>query len=109
VWVAVVLALVLGVASASARLAFDALVQRGNAERGQAKAFARFEAGFQLVWVVGALAPVLVRLPFAAGGFSGAGLAGGAALAYGAALASLRVLQGAAGTPAPGTAVEVAT
>jgi MFS family permease len=52
------LALVLGLVTATAKLAFDSLVQRDAPSAVQARSFARFEAVFQLVWVFGALAPV---------------------------------------------------
>ncbi|MFN2609077.1 MAG: hypothetical protein ABR511_14490 [Acidimicrobiales bacterium] len=53
---------VLGVAAAAAKLAFDSIVQRDapNAVRG--RTFARFETRFQLVWVAGAAVPVVVRV-----------------------------------------------
>lgn len=52
------LALILGTACGVAKLAFDSLVQRDAPAAVQARSFARFEAVFQLVWVVGALLPV---------------------------------------------------
>ena len=68
-----------GLAAGIGRLAFDSLAQRDTPEADQAKAFSRFEAGFQLVWVVGALLATLV--PFSLGGglvvvAAGAGVAG---------------------------------
>jgi MFS family permease len=52
------LAGVLGLVTATAKLAFDSLVQRDAPSAVQARSFARFEAVFQLVWVFGALIPV---------------------------------------------------
>lgn len=65
-WAAAVAA-ALGVAAGSAKLAFDALVQRDAPVAERARSFARFEAGFQLVWVFGALLPVLVTTPMRQG------------------------------------------
>ncbi|MDQ3106356.1 MAG: hypothetical protein M3Q68_00930, partial [Actinomycetota bacterium] len=72
----------LGVAAGAAKLAFDALVQRDAPADQRGRAFARFEAGFQLVWVIGALLPVLVATPLRQG-FDVLGIASlAAALAY---------------------------
>jgi hypothetical protein len=57
-----VLAATLGVAAGSAKLAFDSLVQRDVPAAAQGRAFGRFEAGFQLVWVVGGLVPVIIPM-----------------------------------------------
>ena len=65
-WAAAVAA-ALGFAAGGAKLAFDALVQRDAPEDQRGRSFARFEAGFQLVWVVGALLPVLVTTPLRQG------------------------------------------
>jgi hypothetical protein len=56
------LAAVIGVAAGSAKLAFDSLVQRDVPPVAQGRAFGRFEAAFQLVWVLGALVPVLIPM-----------------------------------------------
>lgn len=56
-----------GLAAGSAKLAFDALVQTDAPELERGRSFARFEAGFQLVWVVGALLPVLIPTPLRQG------------------------------------------
>jgi hypothetical protein len=63
------LGLIVGVAASTARMAFDALVQRDNEEGAQGRVFARFEAIFQVVWVAGALLPVLATLELGWGGF----------------------------------------
>lgn len=79
------MAAAVGLASGSARLAFDSLVQRSAPDGRRSGSFARFEAGFQLVWVVGALLPVVVATPLRQG-FDVIGLATvTAAAAYGAA------------------------
>jgi len=85
-----ILALVVAVAASSARLAFDSLVQRDNGDAVQGRAFARFEASFQLVWVAGAVLPVLVSFPFRVGGLVVALLTAGGAVAYGLELISPR-------------------
>ena len=79
------MAAAVGLAAGSARLAFDSLVQRSAPDGRRSGSFARFEAGFQLVWVVGALLPVVVATPLRQG-FDVIGLATvTAAAAYGAA------------------------
>lgn len=65
-WAAVVAAAV-GLAAGASKLAFDALVQRDAPAQEHGRSFARFEAGFQLVWVVGALLPVVVVTPLRQG------------------------------------------
>lgn len=54
---------VVGLAAGSGKLAFDSLVQRDAPAAAQGRSFARFEAAFQLAWVVGALVPVAVTVP----------------------------------------------
>ncbi len=61
------LAFVIGVASAASKPAFDALVQRYVPTAAQGRAFARFETRLQLVWVLGAVMPVVIKLPLPAG------------------------------------------
>jgi hypothetical protein len=65
-WAAAAAAAV-GIAAGAAKLAFDALVQRSAPPHEHGRSFARYEAGFQLVWVVGALLPVVVRTPLGQG------------------------------------------
>lgn len=55
-------AFVVGTAAGISRLAFDALVQRESPEEERASAFARYETRFQLVWVLGALIPVVFEI-----------------------------------------------
>ncbi len=54
------LAFTVGLAGGVGRLAFDAIVQRDSEERSRSRSFARFEAAFQLAWVVCALIPTIV-------------------------------------------------
>ncbi len=97
VGMAAVLAFAVAVAAAAARLAFDSLVQRDNADAVQGRAFARFESCFQLVWVVGALLPVLVPFPRPVGGLIVALLTAGGAVAYALELVAQRKAR--AGAP----------
>ncbi len=87
---AAVLAFVVAAAAAAARLAFDSLVQRDNPDAVQGRAFARFESCFQLVWVVGALLPVLLAFSRPVGGLVVAFLTTGGAVAYGLELVAQR-------------------
>lgn len=59
---ACVLAASIGFAAGSGKVAFDAIVQRDAPDANQGRSFARFETRFQLVWVMGAVIPVV--LPF---------------------------------------------
>jgi hypothetical protein len=79
---ATLLALVVGIAAGAGKLSFDSIVQKDVPAPDRCRSFARFEAGFQLVWVFGALLPVVIPISERVGLFllgSGAGLA---ALAY---------------------------
>ncbi len=64
---AALLAGVIGLAAGAAKLAFDSLVQHRVPAVAQGRAFGRFEAGFQLVWVVGSLLPVVISMTLGAG------------------------------------------
>ena len=54
-----------GVALSAAvgKLAFDSLVQRDAPHANHGRSFARFEARFQIAWVVGAFVPVILPIP----------------------------------------------
>lgn len=94
-----------GVAAGAGKLAFDSLVQRDAPAAAQGRAFARFEAVFQLAWVAGALLPVAFTVP-SNGGYALLGLGtGGAAAAYVAGLAANRRSIGHHAAHAPGEAV----
>jgi Major Facilitator Superfamily len=84
------LAFVVGAASAACKPAFDALVQRYVPTAAQGRAFARFETRLQLVWVVGALVPTVVKLPLPGGDVVIAAVAVVAGLSY---LTSRRALR----------------
>ena len=70
------LALGVAVAASSGKQAFDAIVQRDAPEADRGRLFARFEARFQVAWVVGALVPVAVELSIGTGAAIVAVLAG---------------------------------
>ena len=58
---AFVLALGVTVAVAAGKLSFDSLVQRDAPDANYGRWFAKFEARFQLAWVLGAFFPVLIN------------------------------------------------
>jgi hypothetical protein len=60
---AVVLGLVINHASAVGRLAFDSIVQRTVPAPEQGVAFSRYEARFQIAWVLAGVPPVLFTMP----------------------------------------------
>lgn len=88
-------ALAFGVAASAAagKQAFDAIVQRDVAGHDRGRLFARFEARFQMTWVLGALFPAVIHLPVGVGSvvIAGCGLAGVAAMALGARPVMLQV------------------
>jgi len=61
------LAFVAGVAGAISQPSFDALTQRRVPQRAQGRVFARFAVRQQLAWVLGALIPVAIAMPFVVG------------------------------------------
>jgi MFS family permease len=54
---------VVGLAAGAGKLAFDSIVQRDAPDAVRGRTFARFETRFQLVWVLGAALPVVLRIP----------------------------------------------
>ncbi len=60
---AFVISLGVTLASQVGKQAFDSLVQRDLSTVSLGKTFSRFESRFQLVWVLGALIPVVIVLP----------------------------------------------
>lgn len=87
---AAALALAIGAAASSGKLAFDAVVQRDAPDANRGRSFARFETRFQLTWVVGAFLPVAVTIPLEIGFLVIAGCAAFALFSY---LAGLRALE----------------
>ena len=79
---AAVLALAIGVAASTGKMAFDAIVQRDAPEANRGRAFARFETRFQLAWVIGAFLPVAITIPLTIGFIVIAGGSGFAAVSY---------------------------
>ncbi len=71
-----------GAAGAMAKPSFDALVQQHVQELDRGRAFARFETRLQLMWVLGALVPVVLSLPIPAGNAVMAACAGVGGLLY---------------------------
>ncbi len=71
-----------GFGGAVGKQSFDAIVQRDTPQRKLGLAFAKFESRFQLVWVLGALIPVVLPLPARIGYLMVAGTAGFAAVSY---------------------------
>ena len=70
IYTAAALVLVFGTASGVAKVAFDSIVQRELPEGARGWAFARSESTFQLAWVGGALAPLLIPIPSGPGVFA---------------------------------------
>ena len=84
-FVAVLMAAVIGLVAGSGKVAFDSMVQRDVPAGHRAKAFARFESGFQLSWAIGSLFAVLVPMTLSEGfiAIGAVGLLGAAAFAGG--------------------------
>jgi hypothetical protein len=61
------LAGIVGISAGAGKLAFDSIVQRDAPDAVRGRTFARFETRFQLVWVLGAALPVVVRIPATTG------------------------------------------
>ncbi|MEZ5208083.1 MAG: MFS transporter [Acidimicrobiales bacterium] len=59
---AALISFAIGMTSSIAKQGFDALVQRDAPDANRGRSFAKFEARFQLVWVVGALFPVALPI-----------------------------------------------
>jgi hypothetical protein len=76
------LAGVVAIVSTAGRLAFDSLVQRDAPDANRGRSFAAFEVRFQMVWVIGAVIPVLIPIPLRAGFLVIAGAAGFALFSY---------------------------
>lgn len=90
------LAFVIGLAGGAGKPAFDALVQRYVPTAAQGRAFARFETRLQLVWVVGALLPVVATTPLTAGDIVIAAVAAVGGLSYMTGRRAVRFLRASA-------------
>jgi MFS family permease len=62
-----VLSMFVGATGSTAKQAFDSIVQRDAPDANRGRSFARFETRFQLVWVIGALIPIVIPIPIVAG------------------------------------------
>lgn len=60
---AMLAAAAVAIAGQLGKQAFDAIVQRDAPEANLGRSFSRFESRFQMVWVIGALIPVVVPIP----------------------------------------------
>ncbi len=69
-------------AAGAGKLAFDSLVQRDAPDANYGRTFARFEARFQLTWVIGAFIPVVLHLRARYGYVLVTVAAGAAAVSY---------------------------
>ncbi len=76
------MAIVVALVATTGRLAFDSLVQRDAPDANRGRSFASFELRFQVVWVVGAVIPVLVTIPLRIGYLVIAGVAAFALFSY---------------------------
>jgi hypothetical protein len=65
-----VLVFAFGAAGGTAKVAFDAIVQREMPEGARGWAFARFESLLQLAWVAGAGVPLAIAVPSGPGVFA---------------------------------------
>src|SRR5260370_1085954 len=75
-------ALALGLGAAVGRAGFDSLVQRDAPDTQWGRAFARYEAYFQLAWVLGAFIPTLIAMTIGVGLLILALMLGAGALFY---------------------------
>ena len=103
---AATISLIIGAASSMAKQAFDAIVQRDAPDANRGRSFARFETRFQLLWVIGALIPILIPIPAEIGYVLLAAVALFAVISYFVGMARIR--KGVAG-PASPEAVAAAT
>ncbi len=62
-----VLSMLVGMTGSTAKQAFDSIVQRDAPDANRGRSFARFETRFQLVWVIGALLPIIIPIPIVIG------------------------------------------
>jgi hypothetical protein len=78
----IAVAVAVGLGGSAGKQSFDAIVQRDTPHDQLGASFAKFETRFQLVWVLGALIPVVVPIPARLGFLIVAGTAGFAAVSY---------------------------
>lgn len=81
-WALVGMSAALGLASSAGKQGFDSIVQRDAPDANRGRSFAQFETRFQLVWVVGALIPVALPVPFYVGLVGIAGITSFSAMSF---------------------------
>lgn len=79
---AAMLSMAVGATGSAAKQAFDSIVQRDAPDANRGRSFARFETRFQLVWVIGALIPIVIPIPAQLGFAIIAAVALGSVLTY---------------------------
>jgi hypothetical protein len=104
---AVLLGSSVGIAASAGKLAFDSIVQRDAPDANRGRSFARFETRFQLIWVIGSLIPVVIRMPAAAGFIIVTVVAGFATFSYAVGQAAARHRSGESSSAATARAVEI--
>ncbi len=104
---AILIAGVVGVAASAGKLAFDSIVQRDAPDANRGRSFARFEARFQLLWVVGALIPVAMRVPADVGFAMVTAVAAFAGFSYTVGQLAARHRRGEARSPTTAKAVAI--
>jgi hypothetical protein len=60
---AALMSMLVGATGSAAKQAFDSIVQRDAPDANRGRTFAKFETRFQLVWVIGALLPIVFPIP----------------------------------------------
>ncbi|MEI7887397.1 MAG: MFS transporter [Actinomycetes bacterium] len=80
----------IAMAAASGKQAFDAVVQRDAPDANRGRSFARFESRFQVIWVLGAAVPVLIKMPTRLGGAVVMVVAAAAAVFFAIALQAMK-------------------
>lgn len=96
------ISLIIGAGSSMAKQAFDSIVQRDAPDANRGRSFARFETKFQLLWVLGALIPIVAPIPAEVGYILLAAVALFAAVSY--IVGMSRVRKGVAAGPDPAAA-----
>ena len=87
---AALMSMLVGATGSAAKQAFDSIVQRDAPDANRGRTFAKFETRFQLVWVIGALIPILIPIPAPVGFALIALVASFAAISYLIGLRNLR-------------------
>jgi len=60
---AALLSMAVGATGSAAKQSFDSIVQRDAPDANRGRSFAKFETRFQLIWVIGALIPIIIPIP----------------------------------------------